>query len=144
MTKTRKAVTTNVGAKTSHKGSKKKTKDINELMKDQIVGGMQEKKAKEIICIDLRNIKNAIADFFVICHADSKTHVEAIADSVEEYVHDQTGENPYHKEGTANAEWILLDYVNVVAHIFQKELRDFYGIEKLWADAEIQRIAGNY
>jgi ribosome-associated protein len=142
MTKTRKAAPVKI--KASHKGSKKKTKDINELMKDQIIGGMQEKKAKEIVCIDLRNMKNAVADFFVICHADSKTHVEAIADSIEEYVHDKTGENPYHKEGTANAEWILLDYVDVVAHIFQKELRDFYGIERLWADAEIQRIAGNY
>jgi ribosome-associated protein len=142
MVKPRKAVST----KAPHKGSKKKTKDADtsELMKDQIVGGMQEKKAKEIVCIDLRNVKNAIADFFVVCHADSKTHVEAIADSVEEYVHDKTGENPYHKEGAANAEWILLDYVNVVAHIFQKELRDFYGIERLWADAEIKRIAGNY
>src|SRR5689334_3892870 len=113
MTKTRKAAS----VKASHKGSKKKAIDVNELMKDQIIGGMQEKKAKDIVCIDLRNVKNAIADFFVICHADSKTHVEAIADSVEDYVHDKTAENPYHKEGTANAEWILLDYVNVVAHI---------------------------
>jgi ribosome-associated protein len=138
MTKTRKPV--------AHKGSKKKTKhpDTNELMRDQIVSGMQEKKAKEIVCIDLRNVKNAVADFFVICHADSKTHVEAIADSVEEYVYDKTGENPYHKEGNSNAEWILLDYVNVIAHIFRQEQRDFYGIERLWADAEIQRIAGNY
>ena len=129
-----------------HKGSKKKTKrpDENELMRDQIVSGMQEKKAKEIVCIDLRNIKNAIADFFVICHADSKTHVEAIADSVEEYILKHTGEKPYHEEGAANAEWILLDYINVVVHIFQHEQRDFYGIERLWADAEIQQIAGNY
>ena len=130
----------------ARKGSKKNTKrpDESELMKDQIVSGMQEKKAKEIVCIDLRNIKNAIADFFVICHADSKTHVEAIADSVEEYMLKHTDEKPYHKEGAANAEWILMDYVDVVAHVFQHEQRDFYGIERLWADAEIQRIAGNY
>jgi ribosome-associated protein len=113
-------------------------------MRDEIISGMQEKKAKEIVCIDLRNIKNAIADFFVICHADSKPHVEAIADSVEEYVFKKTGEGPYHKEGATNAEWILLDYINVVAHIFRQEQREFYGIERLWADAEIQRIAGNY
>lgn len=130
----------------SRKVSKKNTKqpESNELMKNQIVSGMQEKKAKEIVCIDLRNIKNAIADFFVICHADSKTHVEAIANSVEDYVFNKIGEWPYHKEGTTNAEWVLLDYVNVVAHIFRHEQRDFYGVERLWADAEIQRIAGNY
>src|ERR1043165_4362962 len=140
MTKTRKAAS----VKASLKGSKKKAIDVNELMKDQIIGGMQEKKAKDIVCIDLRNVKNAVADFFVICHADSKPHVEAIADSVEEFVHKHKGEWPYHKEGTTNAEWILLDYVDVVAHIFRHEQRDFYGIERLWADAEIQRIAGNY
>lgn len=138
MTKTRKTA--------AHKVSKKKTKgpEENELMKDEIVSGMQEKKAKDIVCIDLRNVKNAVADFFVVCHADSKTHVEAIADSVEEFVYKHKGEWPYHKEGATNAEWILLDYVNVVAHIFRHEQRDFYGIERLWADAEIQQIAGNY
>jgi ribosome-associated protein len=138
MTKTRKPAL--------HKGSKKKKKhpDENELMRNEIVSGMQEKKGKEIVWIDLRNVKNAVADFFVICHADSKTHVEAIADSIEEMVYKQTGEKPYHKEGNTNAEWILLDYVNVVAHVFRHEQREFYGIERLWADAEIQRIAGNY
>ncbi len=128
------------------KGSKKKgTKnDVAEKLKNQVIVGMQEKKGKEIVCIDLRNIKNAIADFFVVCHADSKTHVEAIADSVEEYVEKQIGETPGHKEGKANAEWILLDYFNVVAHIFLQEQREFYGIERLWADAEIETVANNF
>src|SRR5947208_15804778 len=100
--------------------------DETEKLKDNIVTGMQEKKAKEIVCIDLRNMKNAVTDFFIICHADSKTHVEAIADSVEEYVKKKTGERPFHKEGIANAEWILIDYFNAVAHVFNQEQREFY------------------
>jgi ribosome-associated protein len=129
-------------AKVLKKKSKKGDADVE--LKNHVISGMQEKKAKEIVCIDLRNLKNAVADFFVVCHADSKTHVEAIADSIEDYVWEKTGEYPGHKEGVANAEWILLDYVNVVAHIFRHEQRDFYGIERLWADAEIQQIANNF
>jgi ribosome-associated protein len=121
-----------------------KKKNQEEQLRDTIIDGMQEKKAKEIVCIDLRNLKNAVTDFFVICHADSKAHIDAIAKSVEEFVYKKQGESPYHKEGQANSEWILIDYLNVVVHIFRHEQRDFYGIERLWADAEIQRIAGNY
>lgn len=125
-------------------GKKIKIKDAAEVLKDQVIFGMREKKAKEIVCIDLRSVKNAVADFFIVCHADSKTHVEAIADSVEEYVFKHAGEFPGHKEGVSNAEWILLDYSNVVAHVFRHEQREFYGIERLWADAEIQQIANNF
>ncbi len=130
----------------SRKVTKKPSKKTDESvrMKDLIVEGMQEKKAKDIVCIDLRNLKNAVADFFVVCHADSKTHIDAIARSVEEFVYKKQGEDPLHREGMANSEWILLDYVNVVAHVFRQEQREFYGIERLWADAEIQRIASNY
>ncbi len=130
----------------SRKVTKKPSKKIDESvrMKDLIVEGMQEKKAKDIVCIDLRNLKNAVADFFVVCHADSRTHIDAIARSVEEFVYKKQGEDPLHREGMANSEWILLDYVNVVAHVFRQEQREFYGIERLWADAEIQRIASNY
>ncbi|HNQ61799.1 MAG TPA: ribosome silencing factor [Bacteroidia bacterium] len=116
----------------------------SEIIRDNIVEGMQEKKAKEIVCIDLRNIKNSVADFFIVCHADSKTHIEAIAKSIEEYVFKTQGESPLHIEGKTNSEWILIDYFNVVAHIFKQEQRQYYGIERLWADAEIQRIASNY
>jgi len=125
---------------------KKKSKKTNadEELKNHVISGMQEKKAKEIVCIDLRNVKNAVADFFIVCHADSKTHVEAIADSVEDYVKAHSGEYPGHKEGVSNAEWILLDYMNVVAHIFRHEQREFYGLERLWAEAEIQQIANNF
>ena len=130
----------------TRKGSKKKQikADPAEELKNHVISGLQEKKAKEIVCIDLRNIKNAVTDFFVICHAESRPHVEAIADSVEEHVFKETGEWPAHKEGVSNAEWILLDYVHVVAHIFREDQRNFYGIERLWADAEIQHIANNF
>ena len=121
-----------------------KVKDESGALMKNVVKGMKEKKAKEIVSIDLREIKNSIADFFVVCHAESRTHIEAIARSVEEMVFNTTGELPLHKEGFTNSEWILLDYSNVVAHIFIQEKRQFYGIERLWADAHIQRVAGNY
>ncbi len=113
-------------------------------LRDAVIEGMQEKKGKEIVCLDLRSIKNAVSDFFIICHADSKTHVDTIARSVEEFVYKKQKEEAFHREGYENSEWILLDYMTVVAHVFQQEQREYYGIERLWADAEIQRIAGNY
>jgi ribosome-associated protein len=131
----------------TRKVTKKTVRKINdaERLKNLIVEGMQEKKAKEIVSIDLRNLKNAVTDFFVICHADSKTHIDAIAKSVEEFVYKKnSGEEPFHKEGQSNSEWVLIDYLNVVVHIFRQEQREYYGIERLWADAEIQTIAGNY
>lgn len=124
-----------------HKRTKAKG---SEILAGSVIEGMQEKKGQEIVSIDIRNFKSAIADFFVICHADSRPHVEALADSVEEIVFKHSGELPAHKEGMENAEWILLDYVNVVVHIFRKEKRDFFGIERLWADAHIRTIALNY
>ncbi|MBK5284383.1 MAG: ribosome silencing factor [Bacteroidia bacterium] len=120
-----------------------KTKE-SEKLADSIIKGMQEKKGQEIMSIDIRKFKNAITDFFVICHAESRPHVMAIADSVEEIVFIKSGENPAHKEGRENAEWILLDYTNVVVHIFNKEAREFYGVERLWADANIRTVAVNY
>lgn len=125
---------------------KKTVRKLNdaERLKNLIVNGMIEKKAKEIVCIDLRTIKNSVADFFVICHADSKTHIDAIANSVEEFVYKKEGEEAFHREGSTNSEWVLIDYFNVVAHIFQHEQREYYGIERLWADGEIQRIVANY
>lgn len=103
---------------------------------DSVVEGMHEKKAKNIVIVNLAGVENSICDYFVICDADSKTHVEAIADSVEEVVRKRTGEKPFHAEGYENAEWILIDYINVVVHVFQKEIRDYYNLEALWADAE--------
>jgi ribosome-associated protein len=106
-----------------------------ELVK-AIVHGMEEKKGKNIVYLDLRNIPNAVCQFYVICDAESTTQVNALAYSVEESVKKKTGESPWHMEGLSNNQWILIDYVNVVAHVFQTPYREFYKIESLWADAE--------
>ena len=101
-----------------------------------VVEGMQEKKALNIVTMDLRDIENAIADFFVICTGNSDTQIDAICDSIEETVFKNTQIHPWHLEGKSNKEWILLDYVEVVAHVFRTDRRDYYAIEELWADAE--------
>ena len=100
-----------------------------------IVKGMQEKKAIDILVMDLKNVQNSVADYFVICSANSGTQVEAIYNSVEEAVKGNANELPWHKEGMKNLEWVLLDYIDVVVHIFKKENRNFYGLENLWGDA---------
>ena len=114
----------------------------SEALAEIAVLGMQEKKGQSIITMDLRKLKSAFADFFVICHGTSDRQVEALADSVEEVVYKATGEKPLHREGAEQAEWILLDYINVVVHVFQKEKRSFYGIEELWGDAAIKNHEG--
>ena len=120
--------------------SKRKTSSSADLA-DAVIKGMQEVKGKEIISIDLRKIPNAVCDYFVICHGTSNKHVEALAESVEKEVYKSLEEDPIHKEGREQAEWILLDYFNVVVHIFQRESREFYGLEKLWADADVKEVA---
>ena len=107
---------------------------------DLVVQGMLEKKAQNIAVLDLREVKNAIADYFIICSGGSDTQVDAIAGSVLEEVEKQCGQDPWHKEGFQNKEWILLDYLDVVCHIFQKEKRAFYDLEEFWGDAKIQYI----
>ncbi len=101
---------------------------------------MLEKKGQNIAVLDLRDVKNAIADYFIICSGTSDTQVNAIADSVLEEVEKQSGQDPWHKEGFQNREWILLDYLDVVCHIFQKEKRTFYDLEEFWGDAKIKYI----
>jgi ribosome-associated protein len=108
----------------------------SESLVDTVVNGIQERKGSKITILDLRNIENMIAEFFVICEGDSNVHVDAVSESVEEIVHKDAGEKPFHVEGKRNAEWVLLDYMNVVVHVFQKEVRKFYSLEDLWADAE--------
>jgi ribosome-associated protein len=105
-----------------------------------IVSGMQEKKALDIVVLDLRKLKNAIADFFVICSGSSDKQIDAIADSIDEQVYGELKENPWHTEGKNNKEWMLLDYVSVVAHVFRKDRREYYALEKLWGDAEIIEV----
>ncbi|MFP4092879.1 MAG: ribosome silencing factor [Cyclobacteriaceae bacterium] len=112
----------------------------SEELSKVVVQGMQEKKAEDIVVMDLRSVKNAIADFFIICSGTSDTHIDAISDSIEKEVHKNTKENPWHREGKENKEWVLLDYVNVVAHIFYGERREFYSLEELWGDAVINSV----
>lgn len=112
----------------------------HELLKEAVVEGMQEKKAHDIAVIDLRNIKNAVADFFVVCTATSDTQADAIADSIEHEVGKELGDKPWHNERGIKKDWILLDYVNVVAHVFLREKRTFYNLEGLWGDADITHI----
>ena len=107
-----------------------------EKLVETVVLGMQEKKANNIIVLNLRKTDNSICDYFVICDAQSTTQVDAIADSIEELVQRNIGEKALHKEGFENAQWILLDFMDVVVHIFQTESREFYNLEEFWEDAE--------
>jgi ribosome-associated protein len=110
---------------------------------DAAILGIQEKKGKQIVKLNLESIEQSVSNSFIICHGTSKPHVDAIAESVQECVKKETGYNPVHKEGFKNAEWILIDYFDVVVHIFQEPTRRFYKLEDLWADAEIQYIGNN-
>lgn len=106
-----------------------------------VVQGMQEKKATDIVVIDLRSVKNAVSDYFVICTGNSDTQLDAISESVEQEVYKNTGESPWHREGKENKEWVLIDYVDVVAHVFKKDKRAFYGLEDLWGDAVTTQVS---
>lgn len=114
--------------------------DAADILANVIIEGMQENKAKEIVSLNLKEIETAVCDYFIICHGTSNTHVSAIADSVIDETIKTLKDKPFNREGLENGEWILLDYGNVVVHVFQRETRDFYNIEKLWGDAYIDQI----
>ena len=119
---------------------KKIVKAGAEQLVDAVVHGMEELKAHDIVVMDLRKVPNALSDYFVVCHGTSNTQVQAIADSVEKETFRLLQDEPAHSEGGRNATWILMDYVNVIVHIFSKDARDFYALEDLWADASVKRI----
>lgn len=112
---------------------KKKVGDQARLV-DAVIEGIQEVKGKDIVHLDLRDVPNTVSDHFIICHGDSSTQVGAILRSVEKFALEKAGQKPWHTEGINNAEWMLLDFVDVVVHIFNKEKRSFYALEELWAD----------
>lgn len=114
------------------------TEETKQLV-DTIVNALHEKKGLDVTSIKLEKLKDPICDYFIICHGDSKPHVQALAESVNDKVREKLDVRVWKKEGFENAQWLLLDYVNVVVHIFQTEWRDFYNLEGLWADAEITR-----
>jgi ribosome-associated protein len=126
--------------KVTKRPKKKSSASETSSLLQAIIEGMQERKAHNIMVLDLQNIQNRVTDYFVICDADSNTHVNSIADSVMDYVAEHKGEKPYHSEGQTNGEWILVDYINIVAHVFLKEAREHYNIEGLWGDAEITLV----
>lgn len=109
-----------------------------EGLANKIVEALQDHKGHRIVKIDLQRIENCFCRFFVVCHGTSGTHVAGMADFVEEKVKEELNERPYHTEGASQAQWIVLDYGDVVAHIFQQEQRDYYQLEDFWADAEME------
>lgn len=106
----------------------------------QIIRGIEDVKGQDIEILDLRDIENTVCDYFIICNGTSNTQVNAIVNSVQKSVSKTLKEKPWHVEGSDNAEWILLDYVHVVVHVFQKHIREFYDIEGLWGDAKSVKI----
>ena len=105
-----------------------------------ILSGIEDVKGKEITILDLRDIENTVCDYFIICEGTSNTQVNAIVNSIQKKVSKELKDNPWHVEGSDNAEWVLIDYVNVVVHVFQKQTRQYYDIESLWGDAKITEI----
>lgn len=109
-----------------------------------IVKGIEEIKGQDIQILDLREIENTVCDYFIICNGTSNTQVNAIVSSVQKLVSKSLKEKPWHIEGSDNAEWVLMDFVHVVVHVFQKHIREFYDIEGLWGDAKTVRIETTY
>ncbi|MCF4102441.1 ribosome silencing factor [Gillisia sp. M10.2A] len=116
----------------------------NDQLIAHIIKGIEEVKGNEIDILDLREIENTVCDYFVICSGTSNTQVNAIVNSIQKTVSKSLKDKPWHIEGTDNAEWVLMDYVNVVVHVFQKHIREYYDIESLWGDAKITSIETNY
>jgi ribosome-associated protein len=112
----------------------------SDTLADVAVRGLQDRKGMDIVVMNLKELKNAVADYFIICSASSDTQLDALARSVEEEVEKVTGQAPWQSEGRTNREWVLLDYVDVVVHVFLRDRRQFYALEELWGDAEITHI----
>ncbi len=116
----------------------------SDLLITEIVKGIEDVKGENISILDLREIENSVCDYFILCEGNSNTQVNAISGSIQKHVSKSLKDKPWHVEGESNAEWVLLDYVNVVAHVFQREVRQFYNLEGLWGDAKITNIQSAY
>tara|TARA_R110002072_G_scaffold175538_3_gene331373 strand:- start:4560 stop:4931 length:372 start_codon:yes stop_codon:yes gene_type:complete len=121
----------------------KKENEADQLI-TQIIQGIEEVKGQDIEILDLREIENTVCDYFIICNGTSNTQVNAIVNSVEKTVSKSLKEKAWHIEGSENAEWILMDYINIVVHVFQKHIREYYDIESLWGDAKTVKIETSY
>ena len=119
--------------------AKSTKQDNTKQLVSAIIEGLHKKKGNKVVSLDLTEIENSVCKYFVICHGDSDRQVEALADSVLETVREETAEKVLHKEGMEHANWVLLDYADVIVHIFQREYLDLYKLEELWADAKLTR-----
>jgi ribosome-associated protein len=120
----------------------KKEREIQLI--EEVILGIENVKGENIHQLDLRELDNTPCDFFIVCSGNSNTQVSAIVNSVQKTVSKALHEKPFHTEGLDNAEWVLIDYVNVVVHVFQNQIREYYNIEELWGDAKSTQIASNY
>lgn len=123
---------------------KSKVRDSYPELVYAVIEGMENVKAQDISVLNLQALENAVCDFFVICSGTSDTQVKAICDRVEKEVREKLDEKPWHVEGKDSADWVLMDYVSVVAHIFKPETREFYDLESLWGDAEVVMLEENH
>lgn len=121
----------------------KKNNSIDDLLAS-IIKGIEDVKGLDIDILDLRGIDNRVCDYFVICNGTSNTQVNAIVNSVQKGVSKELKDKPWHVEGTDNGEWVLMDYVSIVVHVFQKHIREYYNIESLWGDAKITSLENKY
>jgi ribosome-associated protein len=110
----------------------------------QIVAGIEDVKGNNITILDLRELENTVTSYFIICNGSSNTQVNAIVNAVQRKVSKELKENAWHVEGTGQGEWVLMDYVNVVVHVFQKQIREYYDLEELWGDAKSTVIESTY
>ena len=117
-----------------------RSKSEDKSLVDEILYGIEDVKGVEVHIMDLSKISNTVCKLFILCTGTSNTHVAAIANSVRKNVSKKLKEKPYSMEGIENQEWVLIDYVDVVVHIFQREIREFYDIENLWGDAKIMNV----
>ena len=121
-----------------------KSRSTEDSLISNIVDGIENVKGLDVSILDLRDIENTVCRYFVVCTGSSNTHVNAIVSAIKKKVSKELKEKPFHTEGNENAEWVLIDYINVVVHVFQKQIREYYNIEELWGDAKTTKVASNY
>jgi ribosome-associated protein len=111
-----------------------------EQKRELILEAIREKKGHQIVSIDLSEVENSICDFFIICHGESVTQVGAISESIEKKLKEEALTRAHHVEGLQNSQWVLLDYFDILVHVFQEEFRSFFKLEELWADGKVTRV----
>ena len=114
-----------------------------EQKRELILDAIREKKGHQIVSIDLSEVENSICDFFIICHGESVTQVGAITESIEKKLKEEARIRAHHVEGLQNSQWVLLDYFDILVHVFQEEFRSFFKLEELWADGKVTRVKEN-